>query len=70
MLCICFKFGFENTERGGHSVDNKSTGKIVQTPKCEMCLSMVLLLIGFSAYGGIRTSSKLPVLTAYFPVLA
>ncbi len=30
----------------------------------------LLLLFAFSACGGIRAGSKLPVLTAYFPVLA
>ena len=32
--------------------------------------SFVILLVVFSACGGIRTGSKLLVLTAYFPVLA
>ena len=32
--------------------------------------STVHLFFVFSAYGGLRTGSKLPVLTAYFPVLA
>ena len=33
-------------------------------------LTVFLLLVVFSACGGIHTSSKLPVLTAYFPMLA
>ena len=32
--------------------------------------NLVSLLIVFSACGGMHTGSKLPVLTAYFPVLA
>ncbi len=31
---------------------------------------MFIVFFVFSACGGIRTGSKLPVLTAYFPVLA
>ncbi len=31
---------------------------------------LLLLLVVFSACGGIRTGSRMPVLTAYFPVLA
>ncbi len=33
-------------------------------------MSVVVLLVVFSACGGIRTGINLPVLTAYFPVLA
>ena len=41
-------------------------------PSSSSCISvqMVHLLFVFSACGGLRTGSKLSVLTAYFPVLA
>ncbi len=37
---------------------------------CPFAFGFLILLVVFSAYGGKDTGDKLPILTAYFPVLA